>query len=87
VATQGQTTNPNVTRPARWHTTPWERAWERMPAGEQLMTEQAGALTEQLELAQTMLAVAVDILAAISGKYRDQVVDALEIAATVEMGA
>lgn len=63
------------------------RALARVTPGERLVTHHAAEQYAQLEVALTMLGVAVDILAAVSGKYRDQVVDALELAAEIEMSA
>ena len=72
----------------RWYTpTPKERARQRCPRSELLVIDHAGQLTIQLEQAQTMLAIAVDLLAAITGKERGFVIWTLEQAANVEMGA
>jgi len=85
--TAGTATTEQTTRRPPRRLTPRERARQRCPASELLVIDHAGQLTDQLELSLAMLAVAVDLLAAVSGKYRDQVVDALELAASVEMGA
>lgn len=78
--TAGQTED-NVTRPKQWHTpTPQERARDRCPRSELLVIDHAGEITEQLELACLMLSVAVEVIATLTNRYRDQVVDAIEAA-------
>jgi hypothetical protein len=53
-----------------------------MPAGERLVTRHAADLTAQLEVALRMLAVAIDLVAVLSGRDADDVYAALEQACT-----
>jgi len=79
------TTTETPLRQSAWQTlTPRERRRADLPRSELLMIDHAGQLTDQLEQTLRMLKVAVDLLAQVSGKYRDQVVDALEAAASAQ---
>lgn len=66
----------------RWHTmTPRERWRSAIPVGELAVIDHAGDLTAQLELGLSMLGIACDLLAAITGRTGDDVYTAIEKAA------
>lgn len=76
------TTERTTAKPAARRTlTPLERRRSRYTPGELARIDWEGQLLEQLEAAQTMLAVAVGLLVQVSGKERGFVVWSLGQAA------